>query len=553
MKRRRMGWTGGSHGRVRWPRSGRVERRLAGTLLVVSVVTGGCESPTGQVRFEDGPLTIVNFDSFGNDLVRFDLDGNPLDAHGGQINRFDDTYYLYGETYACGFQWVRQEPVPFCGFRVYSSPNLVEWKDHGLLFDVSQWDPWQSRCHWWTNGCFRPHVVFNERTGKYVLWVNAYADPVNYYVLESDSPTGPFIERGVPRLAFNVGAGHGQTNNGDQNLFVDHDGTGYVIYTEWRNFRGDLVIEKLTSDYLSGTGEYARLGTRGSESPSLFERGGRYYVTASTPPNGGYATSATSYFTADSPLGPWSGATEISRNSCGGQPFHVSELPSVHGGSWYLYQSDLWLGKDREAPGDPNQAPAGLYWEPLRFDERGEILPIACVESVQAPAVITVEPREDPEYWHLVCDIGLPVGPSVRHREMRFVAGRSGRLREVVINAYQRYEPGAPLTVEIVAREDGVANVIGTKELVPKPPAWLDYPEIAWTATEIPIPFDVPVREGGEYAIRLRSNPGQGCYGLAVRDDLPVDRPHSFVSLDGGLTWRPERGRTIRYRVVVEG
>jgi hypothetical protein len=535
-------------------RSGSARPRFAPVTpaaLPLLLVLAGCDLPTSGERSE-GTVEIVNFDREGYALVRFDVQGDPIDAHGGQIDRFGDLYYLYGETYGCGFQWHRLEPVPFCGFRVYSSPNLVDWTDRGLLFDVSGWEPWQSRCHWWSNGCFRPHVLHNRETGRYVLWVNVYDPPVSYYVLESETPVGPFVERGVPRLAFNMDAPPKLVNNGDHNLFVDDDGTGYIIYTEWRESQGDLVIERLTPDYLSGTGEFVRLGTSHSESPALFKREGRYYVTASTPPNAAYGRSATSYFTASSPLGTWSSPTRISEDSCGGQPFHVSRFPTPDGGEWYLYQSDLWLNSDGVEAGDLNQAPAALYWGPLNFDRSGRIRPITCRRSYSVPAVVASPPAGGGEAYRLTCDIGVADPAGTLSREVRFRAGRTGRLREVVVNAYQRDEPTGPLQIELREGSGADSRVIARRSVPPRGAFWQDEPEIAWTARRVVLMTDVQVREGETYSVRLSADLTRGCYGTASGEGAGAMGGESFVSLDGGRTWTTEAPRRIRFSVRVD-
>src|SRR5687767_4532730 len=61
-------------------------------------------------------------------LVKFDENGNGIDAHDGELLKFGDTYYWYGTSYGCGFEWKNTES-PFCGFKVYSSKDLVNWKD----------------------------------------------------------------------------------------------------------------------------------------------------------------------------------------------------------------------------------------------------------------------------------------------------------------------------------------------------------------------------------------------------------------------------------------
>jgi glycosyl hydrolase family 43 len=254
------------------------------------------------VADEQPSTQVVNGDA-GGATIRFDARGNALDAHDGEIERFGNTYYLYGTSYGCGFRW-QSAGTPFCGFHVYSSPDLVQWTDRGALFDAST-PQWQARCDGATYGCYRPHVVHNAATGQYVLWINTYDVPVGYHVFTSASPIGPFTEQAVPHLGVNDAAPVG-VNNGDEDVFVDQDGTAYLTFTDWRA-GGELVVAQLDASYLSGTGRFVRLGTRSTEAPSMFRRGDTYYVTYSDP-NCGFCTTGTSYLRAPSPLGPWTGS-----------------------------------------------------------------------------------------------------------------------------------------------------------------------------------------------------------------------------------------------------
>jgi hypothetical protein len=87
---------------------------------------------------------IKNFTHEGKQITRFDHLGNAVDAHDGEIALFNGTYYLYGTSYDCGFEW-NNKTAPFCGFKSYSSKDMTNWKDEGFLFDAKN-PLWQSRC-----------------------------------------------------------------------------------------------------------------------------------------------------------------------------------------------------------------------------------------------------------------------------------------------------------------------------------------------------------------------------------------------------------------------
>lgn len=262
------------------------------------------ELKSGPKPKEERTVTLVNQDGAGSATIRFDVNGEAVDAHDGQIQRFGDTYYLYGTSYDCGYEW-NTPGAPFCGFVSYSSPDLVNWTPQGPMFDATT-ATWQQRCDGATYGCYRPHVVYNKATGRYVLWINTYDVGVGYRVFTSTHPDGGFTEVAVPDLAAPEGPAGG-VNYGDHQIFVDDDGKAYLSFTDW-TAGGDLLVERLNASYTSGTGDWTRVNLRSTEAPTMFKRNGTYYLTYSDP-NRGYTTTGTGYVTAPSPLGPWTGAS----------------------------------------------------------------------------------------------------------------------------------------------------------------------------------------------------------------------------------------------------
>ncbi|MFI8007042.1 family 43 glycosylhydrolase [Streptomyces sp. NPDC086010] len=338
----------------------RFRRQLAGIglplILALSAAQTTYAAPAGGGTPHAGPgektVTLVNQDTHGSPTIRFDVKGNAIDAHDGQIQRFGDTYYLYGTSYGCGYEW-NTPGAPFCGFVSYSSPDLVHWTPRGPLFDASS-KTWQKRCDGGTYGCYRPHLVFNKKTRKYVLWINSYDTGVGYHVFTSDHPTRGFEEVAVPDLAAPEGA-PGGVNYGDHQVFVDHDGAAYLAFTDWIR-GGDIIIERLDDTYTTGTGHWTRTNLRSTEAPMIFERGGTYYLTYSDP-NRGYMTTGTGYVTAPTPLGPWSG-TSASRDA-----WSVADgMMNIEGGGVGLSrEGEDWRDYSFEAKVTPKRAEGGDY------------------------------------------------------------------------------------------------------------------------------------------------------------------------------------------------
>lgn len=459
---------------------------------------------------------IENFNAKGEQVTRFSTAGDAIDAHDGEIAQFNGVYYLYGTSYDCGFAWGKKG-APFCGFKVYTSTDLQTWTDKGALFDAST-QVWQTRCNGNTYGCFRPHVVYNQRTSRYVLWINVYDNVSGYRVFTSKSPVGPFVEVKEPVVAVNANAPAAGLNNGDHDLFIDDDGSCYLAYTDWRA-KGTIVIEKLTDDYLSGTGEHVKAVTPGNtEAPGLFKRKGKYYVTYSDPNCGYCSGTGTSYRTASSPLGPWSEGIKISDNSCGGQPSFVSAF-KLGKDSIYLYGSDLWNNAAK------NEALANYYWTVLEFTEDGAIKPLKCNPS---PV----------KGYRLQCDISRNI-----QRSQSFKAARNGTLKAIQLTSFKNTDPDSALVVAIYAA-DASFKPTGQPLAVSK----VEEGKIGWSAKGIRCKFSLKLQKGKSYCMVISTNASAGCYGVAYNDD-GISKGVQAYSKDNGKVFEEEKGRSLKYEL----
>jgi hypothetical protein len=177
-------------------------KSIAPFLMLALVLTTQSALSQSKKKAATPLNTVTNFDKDGKQVTRFSTVGDAIDAHDGEIALFNGVYYLYGTSYDCGFEWGNKS-APFCGFKSYSSTDMVNWTDRGFLFDA-QTPVWQTRCNGNTYGCFRPHVIYNPKTALYVLWINVYDNVSGYRVFTAKSPVGPFTEVAEPKLAVNA-------------------------------------------------------------------------------------------------------------------------------------------------------------------------------------------------------------------------------------------------------------------------------------------------------------------------------------------------------------
>lgn len=327
-----------------------------------------------------------------------DNNGKHINAHGGGILFHKGVYYWFGE-YKLGGEIGNTAQV---GVSCYSSRDLYNWKDEGIVLKVNEADP-QSDI---AKGCIleRPKVIYNAKTKKFVMWFHLELKDKGYDaarsgVAISDSPTGPFtyLKSFRPNAGFwpvNVQPCHkkpvastvkasycggkgclpahpdsvnilGRDFKGgqmarDMNLFVDEDGSAYHIYSSEEN--STLQISKLSDDYLSYSGQYFRVFSgRYMEGATLFKRKDKYYIFASDCT--GWAPNAARSAVANQIFGKW---TELG-NPC----IEADSELTFHSQSTYVLQVQgkkgtyIYMG-DRWTPDNPID---GRYiWLPIVFE-----------------------------------------------------------------------------------------------------------------------------------------------------------------------------------------
>jgi len=344
--------------------------------------------------------------SFENGRVWPDNHGVHINAHGGGLLFRDGVYYWYGEHKVEG----KAGNVAHVGVHAYSSRDLYNWKDEGIALRVSD-DPASDIA----KECVleRPKVIYNAKTGKYVMWFHLEYKGKGYGAARSgvavaDGPTGPFAYLRSERPdagAWPVGASDeqkaalqtvgemkGLTFSGgpnpdtpkhsilardfaggqmarDMTLFVDDDGQAYHIFSSEEN--STLHISQLTDDYLSHAGKYVRVFEhQWNEAPAICKRQGRYWMITSGCT--GWAPNAARAAVAPSIWGPWK---ELGNPCLGVNPMNRLGAEKTYGGqSTYLLpvqgrkdafiaMFDLWR---------PDNAIDGRYvWLPLHFEGEG--------------------------------------------------------------------------------------------------------------------------------------------------------------------------------------
>ncbi|HVO72844.1 MAG TPA: family 43 glycosylhydrolase [Ignavibacteriaceae bacterium] len=241
----------------------------------------------------------------------------------------------------------------FCmeDYHVFSSDNLTDWIDHGVIIS-------QEKVHWVNSkfyAMWAPDCIY--RNGKYYFYFPAPAKDTaigrgfSIGVAVSDKPYGPFIPQPEPIKG---------VRGIDPNPFIDKDGQAYLFWAA-RNF----FVAKLKENMLELASDpvvIPNLPEKGlKEGPYLFERKGIYYLTY---PHVQDSTERLEYAIGETPMGPFKVAGVImdENHKCWTNQQSIFEFKN----QWYL----VYHQNDYSPQFDKNRS---VRCDSLFFNEDGTI------------------------------------------------------------------------------------------------------------------------------------------------------------------------------------
>jgi len=213
------------------------------------------------------------YNSFKPGEQWFDTNGKLIQAHGGSVLYEDGIYYWYGENKD---KITGDNGMDFWGVRCYTSKDLYNWEDKGLIIEPNLSDE-TSPLHPKSIG-ERPHIIFNEETKKYVCWLKTWIKGKGTYtVLTADNILGPYTIKSKDIKPL------GMVGGSDFDLKVADDGKAYIYYPRiW----SEMICADLTSDYTDVNGFYSTHFHRphppfSREAPAHFIRKHKHYIITS--------------------------------------------------------------------------------------------------------------------------------------------------------------------------------------------------------------------------------------------------------------------------------
>jgi beta-xylosidase len=279
-----------------------------------------------------------------------------------EIHIFAGKYYIY-PTYSSEFDCQ-------AFFEVWSSDDLTNWQNEGVILDFKN-VPWSSnRCAW------APSAI--ERDGKYFFYFSA-GDGAGLGVAVADHPAGPFRDAlGKPLIA---NYPHGAQPI-DAHAFIDDDGQAYLYFGGWSK----SIVVKLNRDMISLDGDFLEITPPDYvEGPFMIKRNGVYYFMWSEG-DWGNSSYGVAYAKSDSPYGPFTERREILRSNpqIGNGAGHHSVLNLPGTDEWYICYH-------RRPIDETHGNHRVTCLDRLYFDENEEILPVVMTHE-------GVEPRPLKDY-----------------------------------------------------------------------------------------------------------------------------------------------------------
>jgi beta-xylosidase len=299
--------------------------------------------------------------SFTPGKIWNDLDGVPIQAHGGGILYDQGTYYWFGENKdtvthqrsTVGFN------VDAVGVSCYASTDLYNWENKGIVLPSVK-TPVEHELH--TSKIIeRPKVIYNALSKKYVMFMHIDTNDYKYArvgIAISDTPAGAYQYIGsiIPH----------DSDSRDMTVFKDDDGKAYLVHSSGWN--ATLYIGELSSDYCQTSGIFTKnFPKRYREAPAVLKYRHNYYLVTSGCT--GWDPNSAEYALSENILGPW----KVMGNPCMGPnadlTFNAQStfmFPLAGKPGAYIAMFDIWNKEDLGS--------SRYVWLPVIFKDQKMII-----------------------------------------------------------------------------------------------------------------------------------------------------------------------------------
>ena len=298
-----------------------------------------------------------------------DTDGNIINASDGGVIYANGKYHWYGMAF---------RPLPFLsgpnggqmtdiGVVMYESTDLLSWKYEGVILEVST-DP---ESELFAPLRFeRPKIIYNDKTGKYVLWCHFVKYPGNHGTSKGECDMGLAVCDTVNGKYEWLGYSKPIDDNGwvrDMTVYKDIDGCAYLIYDRHTKDLDEdrcLYVVKLSDDYLSFTNTYKRIDSAAwREAPVVVHKNGYYYIVTSGLT--GWETNQAKAYRTKHLLGEWEDIGDPCVDDFAHTTFNTQ-------GSNAFLKEDTWIIM-LERHNTSNFLKSSYVWLPIEFNDDNTI------------------------------------------------------------------------------------------------------------------------------------------------------------------------------------
>lgn len=286
--------------------------------------------------------------TFHPGLPWLDDRGRHIQAHGGAVTRFGDTWFWVGEDRS------RENDPARRHVALYSSQNLADWKFRGQILQLENVEQLNPR---WV--AERPKLYFNARTQKYVLYFHLDAP------LPGSARGYKMARVGVATCDRVDGAYEYQRSfrplgleSRDIGQYIDDDGTAYLIFEERPS--GGFHIARLSEDFLEVESLVCSIRAP-LEGGALVRYEGLYYMIGSLLT--GWWPNPNKYAVAEKLEGPWSEFKDFAPPTTNTYLSQSTNLVKVVGSKTtaVIYLGDIWRPQE--------QWDSRYLWMPLEIGD----------------------------------------------------------------------------------------------------------------------------------------------------------------------------------------
>ncbi len=218
-------------------------------------------------------------------------------------------------------------------WRVYSSRDMVTWKDEGSPLEPADFE-------WSTGGAtsWAGHVI--EKNGRFYWFITCDHKDIHgkaIGVAVSSSPTGPFKDARGKALITNDMTRETKISwdDIDPAVFIDDDGQAWLFWGNQKCYYAKLKDSLIELDGSIHVVPDSEVGNRFTEAPWIHKRGDTYYLSYAA----GFPEK-TAYSTSKSITGPWQYQGLVAEGAQNSNTIHQGII-GFKGRDYFFYHSGM--------------------------------------------------------------------------------------------------------------------------------------------------------------------------------------------------------------------